>query len=171
MRIRRLATLGIGLLTGLWAVMLVATPYLLGHSHARGAGAVAAAVTYVVGGVLCHQQPTRSFHLWDTQMPVCARCSGLYMLAPLGVVLALGSGGRRSGSRTPAAGSRGSWPIPVLRVALLVAAVPTLVTVGAELMGFSQPANVVRGVSAIPLGISVTWVVGLALSGAIDESR
>ena len=115
MRIRRLATLGIGLLTGLWAVMLVATPYLLGHSHARGAGAVAAAVTYVVGGVLCHQQPTRSFHLWDTQMPVCARCSGLYMLAPLGVVLALGSGGRRSREVALA------WPPGLARAPFLAA--------------------------------------------------
>ena len=167
MRTRRIVTLGVGLLVGLWAVMLVATPYLLVHDHPKG---VAAAV-YVVGGVVCHQQPTRSFSLWDTQIPVCARCSGLYALAPLGFVLALGSGEPRADSRRSTERSRTGWSTRALRMVLLLAAVPTLATVGGELIGFLHPSNLARAVSAVPLGVSVPWVVGLALGGAIDEAR
>ena len=170
MRTLRFVTLGVGLVVGLWAVMLVATPYVLAHDHPRGAGAVAAAAMYVVGGVVCHQQPTRSFYLWDTQMPVCARCSGLYGLAPLGIVLALGRGKYRTDPGRSAERSRASWPIRAVRMVLLVAAIPTVATVGAELAGFLHPTNLARAVSAVPLGVSVAWVVGLALGGAIDES-
>jgi hypothetical protein len=53
---------------------------------------------------------------------------------------------------------------------LLVAATPTVATAGAELTGFLQPTNLVRAVLAVPLGVSVVWVVGLALGGSIDES-
>ena len=171
MRTRRIVTLGVGLLVGLWAVMLVATPYLLAHDHREGVAAGVAAAIYVVGGVVCHQQPTRSFSLWDTQMPVCARCSGLYGLAPLGIVLALGSGEPRADSRRSAERSRTGWSTRALRMVLLLAAVPTLATVGGELIGFLHPSNLARAVSAVPLGVSVPWVVGLALGGAIDEAR
>ena len=171
MRTRRFVTLGAGLVLGFWAVMLVATPYLVAHDHPQGVVAVAATATYVVGGVVCHQQPTRSFYLWDTQMPVCARCSGLYGLAPLGIVSAVVRGRHRPDSGRSVESSRTGWSTGVLRIVLLVAAVPTLVTVGAELIGFLHPTNLVRAVSAVPLGISVTWVVGLAVGGAIDESR
>ena len=34
--------------------------------------------TYLVGSFLCHQRPERSFFLWGSQMPVCARCIGIY---------------------------------------------------------------------------------------------
>src|SRR5437867_4112806 len=34
--------------------------------------------TYLVGSLLCHQRPERSFFLWGSQMPVCARCMGIY---------------------------------------------------------------------------------------------
>lgn len=169
MRTRRFVTLGVGLLVGFWSLMLVATPYVAAHDHPHGLAAVAAAAIYVAGGVVCHQQPARSFYLWDTQMPVCARCSGLYALAPLGMVLA----GRRSraGSVRSVTRSCPGWSIGALRMVMLVAAVPTLATVGAELMGVLHPTNLVRAVSAVPLGVSVTWVVGLALGGTIDESR
>ena len=169
MRARPWVTLVVSLLVGLWAVMLVATPYLLAHEHPQGVVTVAAAAIYVVGGFVCHQQPPRSFYLWDTQMPVCARCSGLYVLAPLGIGLALGNRRPRADSRRSAEWGHPSWSTRVLRMVLLVAAVPTLVTVGAEVMGILHLTNLVRAVSAVPLGVSVTWVVGLALGGAIDE--
>ena len=167
-RVRRVLTLGAALLVGVWLLMLVASPYLVAHDHTSGAGAMAAAATYVAGGIVCHQQPARSFHLWDTQMPVCARCSGLYALAPFGLVLALG---RRADSRRSAGWAHPGWSTRWLRLVLLLTAVPTLMTVGAELVGVIDSSNMLRAVSALPLGFSVTWVVGLALSGAIDETR
>ena len=170
MRTRRFVTRGVGLLVGLWSLMLVATPYVAAHDHPQGVVAVAAAAIYVAGGFVCHQQPARSFYLWDTQMPVCARCSGLYALAPLGIVLATGRRGFRAVSERSVASAGPGWTVGALRTVLLVAAVPTLATVGAELMGVLHPTNLARAMSAVPLGVSVAWVVGLALGGTIDES-
>ena len=169
--VRRVVTLGAGLLAGVWSLMLVAGPYLVAHDHTSGAGAMAAAATYVAGGVVCHQQPSRSFRLWDIQMPVCARCSGVYALAPVGLVLAQGRRGRRADSRRSAGGARPIWSVRAVRMVLLVTAAPTVMTVGAELVGVIDSSNLLRAVSALPLGFSVTWVVGLALSAAIDETR
>ena len=33
---------------------------------------------YAIGSLICHQLPERSFHLWGAQLPVCARCTGIY---------------------------------------------------------------------------------------------
>ena len=56
-----------------------------------------------------------------------------------------------------------------LEPVLIVAAVPTLVTVAVEVMGIAEPINLVRAVSALPLGCGVAWVVGLSLAGRVDE--
>ncbi len=33
---------------------------------------------YAIGSLICHQRPERSFHLAGVQLPVCARCLGVY---------------------------------------------------------------------------------------------
>jgi len=156
---------GVGLVAGLWACVLVATPYLMAHPHPRQAGLAAAAV-YVVGSVVCHQLFDRSFHVWDRQMPVCARCSGLYAGAPLGIV---GVFARRRSSDRRSQTARHDWPLRRLRTILIAAAVPTLATVAVEGVGIAEPTNLVRAVTALPLGFGVAWVVGLTLAGRVDE--
>jgi uncharacterized membrane protein len=45
---------------------------------------------FAIGSAVCHQLPARSFHLWGRQLPVCARCTGIYAATALvGIVLAL----------------------------------------------------------------------------------
>src|SRR5688500_5253677 len=44
------------------------------------------AAMYAAGALVCHQRPERSFYIEDAQLPVCARCFGLYAGALLGVV-------------------------------------------------------------------------------------
>ena len=44
-----------------------------------------------VGYAVCHRIDLRSFHLGDRQLPLCARCTGIY----LGALLALGVLGRK----------------------------------------------------------------------------
>jgi len=62
------------LLTGVW---LSLTPEgILGKANA-------------VGYSVCHQIDTRSFHFGDQKMPLCARCTGLFLGALLGVVYQL----------------------------------------------------------------------------------
>ena len=37
-----------------------------------------AGALYALGSHICHQRPERSFHLFAAQLPVCARCLGIY---------------------------------------------------------------------------------------------
>ena len=59
----------IALLAFAWLALLLASPF----------GPIPlAALTYGIGGFICHQMPERSFHLGGLQIPVCARCLGIY---------------------------------------------------------------------------------------------
>ena len=138
-----------------WATMLIWAPYAVTH-HSQyqaqhHAVFVAAALVFVGGGVICHQQPSRSFHVWGTQVPVCARCTGLYASVPLGVLFALAFGRRRDVED-------GSTHRRV-RVLVMLAVAPTVLTVAGELLGVTQPANLVRAAAAMPLGVTLGWLV------------
>ncbi len=39
-----------------------------------------------LGGGVCHQLPERSLQLWGTTLPLCARCSGSYLGAVIGLL-------------------------------------------------------------------------------------
>ena len=142
-----------------WPAALVAAPWVITHHDPGAAPVIAAAIVYMTGNTVCHQLPSRSFSLWGTQVPVCARCSGLYAAAPVGMLIALIVGFGRARAR-PA--DNDLW-----RVVLLVSAAPTLLTVGGELAGLIQPSGLMRAVAAAPLGFGVAWLVGLALRGDI----
>ena len=43
------------------------------------------AFIFAVGSVICHQLPERSFFLDGRQLPVCARCTGLYLSGAAGL--------------------------------------------------------------------------------------
>lgn len=59
----------------------------------------------LVGYAICHRIPDRSFSMDGRQLPLCARCTGTFMGAVLGMVVMLLLGRRRA-SRLP--------PVPVL---------------------------------------------------------
>jgi len=94
-------------------------------------------------GHICHQQPERSFHIGGLQLAVCARCFGLYLGGAAGT-LAAWTQGLSASSRS--------------RRALLVAALPTALTVGLEWVGIWLLSNAVRFLSAVPLGCAAGWV-------------
>lgn len=54
-----------------------------------------------VGYAVCHRIDGRSFHLGDRQMPMCVRCSGMYLGAGVGLLLQALRKGRR-GAYAPA---------------------------------------------------------------------
>jgi uncharacterized membrane protein YeiB len=163
---RRGAVGALGLATA-WALLVVGVPVAFatqGHDTPRsGYRTVVATATYLAGSVICHQQPTRSFYLRGTQLPVCARCAGLYLAAPFGAAWVLGTRARsrRRTSGFAVAGAPERWR--GVQIALAVAALPTGVTWGAEFFGLLSPSNMVRAVAAIPLGFSVAAAVGLAV--------
>jgi uncharacterized membrane protein len=118
-----------------WLLLVVASPM----AARRGQGGWLAAAVYQAGSLICHQRPERSFHLDGVQLPVCARCFGLYASGALGLVLAWMR--------------RGRFPAARVRAALALAAVPVAATVGLEWIGAIETTNVFRMLTAVPLGV------------------
>jgi uncharacterized membrane protein len=131
-----------------WLSIVIVSPWVLAHGRGRLLGLTA----YEIGARICHQRPERSFHIAGVQMPVCARCFGLYFSGALGLSLAWLQRRRLS-------------PM-VTRVALAVAALPIVVTVALEYLGTIAPTNVERMLTALPLG----FVAGLVIVGSLASS-
>jgi uncharacterized membrane protein len=51
-----------------------------------------------IGYAVCHQIDLRSFHLVERRLPLCARCSGMYLGAVLGLSYQWFIGWRRAGT-------------------------------------------------------------------------
>jgi uncharacterized membrane protein len=150
------AAAGLTALAVVWAVALGTAPALATQAD-RPVPAVLAAGVYSVGAVVCHQAPVRSFHLDGVRVPVCARCTGLYLGAAAGMLGWWGARRSRIGRRLLAS------PVRVLAVV----AVPTAVTWAAASLGFWDPGNVVRAVAALPLGAVAGSLVTATVSGEL----
>jgi uncharacterized membrane protein len=137
--VRRRLPLALTLGALLWSGIVVAAPLAL---H-RPALTEAAATVYAASARICHQRPERSFQITGRQLPVCARCLGLYLAGAAGALLAWGSASGR---------------LDRARLALLVAAAPTALTWGAEVAGFAGFSNAARGLAAVPLGGAAGWL-------------
>jgi uncharacterized membrane protein len=133
--------LGVGIL--LWVAMLLITPAALA-SKSRPLS-FGAAVVYAGGSLICHQRPDRCFKVSGRPMPVCARCTGLYLGAAVGAPFALIAGWGISSRRA--------------RRVVVLAALPTLLTWSVEMLGLAQPSNLVRAFCALPLGFAAAWLV------------
>jgi hypothetical protein len=143
-----------------WAGLLVATP-LLARSGSESA-AVAAALSYRTTSIICHQQRARSFALGGAQLPVCARCLGLYAGGAVGALFSVGWLWRR---RRVAARGPGP-PLARLRLAMVVLALPTIGSWAIEFgLGIFVP-NLARGVTAVPLGAAIGALVTAWAGGA-----
>lgn len=145
-------------MTRVLIVGAIGWPMLLGAAawhrvdHPAGERGAWSAIVYALAGRVCHQMPERTIHTADVAWPVCARCSGLYLAAPLGIAGLLL---RRRG--------RALQPVPVV----IAAAIPTVLTVLWEWAGFGMPSHVVRLATAVPLGAAITYTL-LAVTHRID---
>jgi uncharacterized membrane protein len=147
-------------LAALWSVVIVAAPFgVEGASHEVK---LATALTYFGAGYICHQKPERSFHLHGRPLPVCARCTGLYLAAPFGLAGVMFMR-RRKGADDRA---YRRW-----RTAIVVAAVPTVISVGLEWIGGpGLSSNISRALTALPLGAALAALVGAAALGHFGPS-
>jgi uncharacterized membrane protein len=109
-----------------------------------------AAALYALGSRICHQRPERSFHLFAAQLPVCARCAGIYAGAAAGSLLMLSASVREQLVRFSP------------RTLLLAGAMPTLMTIIVEWSGTWAGTNDARGAAGVPLGLAVAFVVARA---------
>jgi uncharacterized membrane protein len=108
------------------------------------------ASVYSVGSLVCHQLPERSFHLGGFQLPVCARCVGIYGGVAIG---ALGASVMRLTAVPRHA-----------RQILILGALPTAITVALESLGLWPTTNIVRAAAGFPLGLVAALVVTGALA-------
>jgi uncharacterized membrane protein len=156
-RIRELPLVGLAVL---WAAVIVAAPF--GVEAISHEARVATALTYLGAGYICHQRPERSFHLAGHQLPVCARCTGLYLAAPFGLAAVMLMRRRRPADDR----AYRRW-----RMAIAAAAVPTVISVALEWIGGpGLSSNVSRALTALPLGATLAALVGAATAGHFGPS-
>ena len=107
---------------------------------------------YAVGSVVCHQLPDRSFFIEGRQLPVCARCTGLYLSGAAGVLgWVIAKSARRWRAMTV--------PPQVARRGMVVAAVPTAISYIGGVSGMWDGSNLLRAALAVPLGLAAGAVV------------
>ena len=100
-------------------------------SGRRAAGPWSSSVIYACGSLVCHQRPDRSLTACGRQWPVCGRCSGLYLGAAAGVLLA------RRRRRAPG-------ELAAVADAVLVSAIPTAALWLGEFVGLGDPGTMLR---------------------------
>ena len=137
-----------------WALSLPAAAFEASRPAAGPLGYGFAFVIYTIGHLVCHQRPERSFHLWAAQLPVCARCVGLYVGATLSAAAIVLTSDVGPG-RYWAAWNVGRIPgrsKPAPAALLLFAAIPTALTLVYEWTTGRAPTNIVRASTALTLG-------------------
>ena len=136
-----------------WTAVLPLATWFASRPHASMPGYAFALTAYGIGSLICHQRPERSFWLWAAQMPVCARCVGIYVgAAVVGVAAAATGRGRQDALMAFRDNGR-------LRAIVVAAALPTAATLVFEWTTGHTPSNVVRAFAGLPLGCVVAWIV------------
>jgi uncharacterized membrane protein len=126
-----------------WAAALPASAWIASGTHAAALSA-ASLLAYAIGAVVCHQRPERSFHLWAVQLPVCARCTGIYAASAAAALAAPLMPRAR-----PAAA----------RAVILLSLLPSAATLVFEWSTGSAPSNAVRALAGAPIGAAVAWTI------------
>jgi uncharacterized membrane protein len=127
-----------------WATLIVTAPWV------ASAAASAGGWLYAAGALICHQRPERSFHLGGAQLPVCARCLGLYAGGAIGALAwVIASRGRQ-----------GPWAARSAVATLGVTGAPTALTLIVVWLGVGDPSNAWRAILAAPLGVAGGLIAG-----------
>jgi uncharacterized membrane protein len=140
-----------------WAAALPIATLVASRQPASSAVYLFGFAVYVVGSFVCHQRPERSFYLWAHQMPVCARCAGIYAGAAL-AVLVLPLARRLLDGRSLGEGGQPSLACSPKGVAL-VACAPAIATLVYEWTTSVMPSNGIRAATGVWLGAGIALLV------------
>jgi uncharacterized membrane protein len=140
----------------LWAIVSAV------HLRAADSSSYLSNAIYAAASLICHQRPERSFHIAGVPLAVCARCTGLYSGAAMGVLMLIAFSGL--GRISPARVERAITPQRAKR-ALITLGAPTIVTVVTALLGWWDPGNTIRATLAVPLGAIAGAVVAAVAAG------
>jgi uncharacterized membrane protein len=110
------------------------------------------AFIFAIGSVICHQLPERSFFLDGRQLPVCARCTGLYLSGAAGLVGWWAAKFLRGWRPQPVP------PRPAVTL-LLAVATPTVASYLSGVLGVWDGSNITRALLAVPLGVAAGAMV------------
>jgi uncharacterized membrane protein len=139
-----------------WIVALGAAVFVASRPSVGVPAYAASAAVYEIGSLVCHQLPKRSFYFWGAQLPVCARCTGIYAGAAAAALVA---------TRMNQALQRQLWDRA--QELLLLGAMPTAVTLIYEWFSGMMPGHWIRAAAGFPLGAIVMLIV---LAAATPES-
>lgn len=117
-----------------WAALVLLAPWL---------PVPLAGVVYLFGGRICHQMVERSLFLDGAQLPVCARCLGIYIGAAVGLLVLPGL--RRMTHGAPRA------PAYVLRDPACVRSV--MIVLALNVLTLWSGSNAVRAAAGLALGV------------------
>ena len=140
-----------------WAAVIPLAAFAASRTDEAALGYGFALGAYAIGHWICHQLPARSFHLWDAALPVCARCTGIYVGAAAASLAAVVRPTRTNA--TNATGGIMDTTMQARRL-LLAALMPTAITLVYEWTTGTMPANWIRALAGLPLGASVAWLIG-----------
>lgn len=116
-----------------------------------------------IGYAVCHQIDLRSFHIGETQLPLCARCSGMYLGAMLGLIYQLIIGQRRI--RVP------SWQIIVITslfvLFFIVDGMNSFFSLFMERPGLYQPNNSLRLLTGTGMGLAISVALFPAFNATV----
>jgi hypothetical protein len=164
-----------------WALAMPLAAYSAAQRDASWSARHVALAVYGAGSLVCHQRAERSFHAWNVQWPVCARCTGVYFgaasAATACLLLALTRG--RSIHRLAAVGigaraaqvhsfpaparprhrSHGGRETTMARIAIAAASAPLLATLVYEWITGDVPSNWSRAATGALVGAVVAAVL------------
>lgn len=107
---------------------------------------------YLFGDIWCHQRSNRSLFLNDNQLPLCIRCSGIFLGIPLGCLISL------------------LWVIPIgptlhrkVIIVLVIGLVPIVVDGGGQSLGFWESIPINRILTGILAGAAGGLILGIVL--------
>jgi len=122
----------------LFAWLLNTPPGILGKADA-------------IGYAVCHRIDLRSFHMGDIQLPLCARCSGMYLGAMVGSIYQWVIGRRRIGMP--------SWqiivPISIFVLLFAIDGLNSFYSLFSNAPGLYQPNNSLRLLTGTGMGLAI----------------